>query len=53
MSIVQGYTTENFAPMRDVLQGQLTSGEDVGASIAVIFEVKSSPIFGVGMPTKR
>src|SRR5664280_2646482 len=36
MSIVQGYTTDNFASLRDVLERQLTSGEDVGASIAVM-----------------
>jgi CubicO group peptidase (beta-lactamase class C family) len=36
MSIVQGYTTDNFASLRDVFEGHLTSGEDVGASIAVM-----------------
>ena len=36
MSIVQGYTTDNFASLRDVFERQLTSGEDVGASIAVM-----------------
>jgi CubicO group peptidase (beta-lactamase class C family) len=36
MSIVQGYTTDNFSSLRDVLEQQLNSGEDVGASIAVI-----------------
>ena len=36
MSIVQGYTTDNFASLRDVFERQLISGEDVGASIAVV-----------------
>lgn len=36
MSIVQGYTTDNFESLRDVLERQLTSGDDVGASIAVM-----------------
>jgi CubicO group peptidase (beta-lactamase class C family) len=36
MSIVEGYTTDNFATLREVFEGQLTSGEDVGASIAVV-----------------
>jgi hypothetical protein len=36
MSIVQGYTTDNFSSLRDVLEQQLISGEDVGASIAVM-----------------
>ena len=36
MSIVQGYTTDKFASLRDVFERQLTSGEDVGASIAVV-----------------
>ena len=36
MSIVEGYTTDNFASLRDVFEGHLTNGEDVGASIAVM-----------------
>jgi CubicO group peptidase (beta-lactamase class C family) len=36
MSIVQGYTTDNFTSLRNVLEQQLISGEDVGASIAVM-----------------
>jgi CubicO group peptidase (beta-lactamase class C family) len=36
MSIVQGYTTDNFAALREVFDRQLTDGEDVGASIAVM-----------------
>ena len=36
MSTVQGYTTDNFASLRDVLERQLANGEDVGASIAVM-----------------
>ena len=35
MSIVQGTTTEKFTPLRDVLEQQLISGEDIGASVAV------------------
>jgi len=35
MSIVQGTTTEKFTPLRDVLEQQLVSGEDIGASVAV------------------
>jgi CubicO group peptidase (beta-lactamase class C family) len=36
MSIVHGYTTDNFSSLREVLEQQLESGEDVGASIAVM-----------------
>ena len=36
MSTVQGYTTDTFASLRDVFERQLDSGEDVGASIAVM-----------------
>ena len=36
MSIVQGYTTDNFFSLRDVFEEQLAKGEDVGASIAVM-----------------
>ncbi len=31
----QGFTTDKFAAVRDVLDGQLASGADVGASVAV------------------
>ncbi|MGA7835576.1 MAG: serine hydrolase domain-containing protein [Acidimicrobiales bacterium] len=36
MPIVRGYTTEKFSTLREVFEQQLLSGEDVGASIAVI-----------------
>ena len=35
MSLVQGMTTEKFAALADHLEKSLTSGDDVGASIAV------------------
>jgi CubicO group peptidase (beta-lactamase class C family) len=35
MSTVHGSTTENFEPLRDVLEQHLASGEDVGAAVAV------------------
>ena len=31
----QGFTTEKFAPVREVLEQQLVSGADVGASVSV------------------
>ena len=38
MSIVQGTTTEKFDRLREVFEQQLSSGEDVGASVAVYFK---------------
>ena len=38
MSIVQGTTSERFDRLREVLEEQLGSGEDVGASLAVYFQ---------------
>lgn len=37
MSLVQGTTTDQFVGVRSVLEGQLVSGVDVGASVAVYF----------------
>ena len=36
MAEVQGFTTEKFEAVRAVLSGQLDSGADIGASIAVV-----------------
>ena len=36
MSLVQGTTTERFAALRDMLEENLSSGLDVGASLAVV-----------------
>ena len=36
MAEVQGFTTEKFEAVRDVLSSQLDSGADIGASIAVV-----------------
>lgn len=35
MSLTEGFTTDKFAPVRDVLEQQLAGGADVGASVAV------------------
>ena len=35
MSLTNGTTNEQFAPVRDVLEHQLARGEDIGASVAV------------------
>jgi len=53
MSIVQGHTTDKFASLRDVFERQLTSGEDVGASVAVVLRGELVATSGVGLSTKR
>jgi hypothetical protein len=35
--LVQGTTTERFAVLRDMLEENLSTGVDVGASLAVVF----------------
>jgi CubicO group peptidase (beta-lactamase class C family) len=37
MPLVQGTTTERFAVLRDMLEENLSTGVDVGASLAVVF----------------
>jgi len=53
MSTVQGYTTDTFASLRDVFERQLDSGEDVGASIAVMLRGELVADIWVGTPTRR
>ena len=35
MSLTQGFTTDRFAGVRDVLEASLATGGDVGASISI------------------